>query len=122
MHAAIIPADPEQMITFRDLDDGALRDEIDAITGTPAVPVTIERYAMTMFAAGGDEERPANHRATVLCNWAETRNRPDTIRGDVVLLGPAVAGGHAPIVDNHKWWLIRFDNSQTEAAGLGTGD
>lgn len=124
MQVAVIPADPDEMIAFHEIADDAVAEEVNGLIGGTTEPINIGPYAMTMFAITGSPaaDLPANHRATVLCNWAEARNRPDTIKGDVVLMAPAVPGGHTPIGDTHKWWLIRFDNEQTEAAGLTVGD
>lgn len=121
MQVAVIPADPAEMVTFHEIANDAVQDEIDSLAGGATTPINIGRYAMTLFADvdRSAAESPVNHRATVLCNWAETRNRPDHIKGDVVLLGPAAPGGYTPIVDTHKWWLIRFDNEQSELAGVG---
>jgi hypothetical protein len=121
MQVAVIPADPAEMIAFHEIADDAVSEEINSLAGGTTTPIIISRYAMTLFADvdGKTAERPVNHRATVLCNWAEARNRPDNISGDVVLLGPAIPGGYTPIVDTHKWWLIRFDNELSELAGVG---
>lgn len=77
---------------------------------------------MTMYVneAHRVEEMPRNNRATVLANWAEAVRPDDILGGDVVLVGPMDTDGNdLPIVDTHKWWLIRFDNEQTELAGVG---
>ncbi|HEX9226149.1 MAG TPA: hypothetical protein VF885_05780 [Arthrobacter sp.] len=121
MQAAVIPADPGEMISFHEIADDTISEEISGLAGGPTEPIDISPYAMTMHF-GRSAGNAVNHRATVLCNWAGARNRPDHISGDVVLLGPAVDGGHTPIGDTHKWWLIRFDNEQTEVAGLTVGD
>ncbi|HEX9088887.1 MAG TPA: hypothetical protein VF867_15320 [Arthrobacter sp.] len=126
MQVALIPADPAEMITFRDVKDGDdLAGELSALVGGDFQALPISNYAMTMYRHynAKAEALPVNHRATVLANWAEVVHAADTISGDVVLTGPsAVDGTDLPIVDTHKWWLIRFDNQQTELAGLGVGD
>ena len=121
MQAALIPADPDEMITFHEIADDSIPEEISALVGGATESISVGSYAMTMHF-GRSAGNAVNHRATLLCNWAGARDRPDHISGDVVLLGPSVPGRHNPNVDAHKWWLIRFDNEQTVAAGLTVGD
>jgi hypothetical protein len=126
MQVALIPADPAQEITFHDIEKGegyiaALRE----LVAGDIESVTLERFAMTMYVNETHklEGLPANHRATVLANWADAVRADDIIGGDVVLTGPVNAAGEdTPIVDNHKWWLLRFDDEQTQAAAHGIGD
>jgi hypothetical protein len=120
MQIALIPADPSLKITFHDVekDNGYLAALQELVSGD-VQSVSLERYAMTMYLNenGKLEGLPANHRATVLAHWAEAVRSDDIIAGDVVLTGPIDgAGEDTPIVDNHKWWLLRFDDEQTEAA------
>lgn len=120
MQIALIPADPSLKITFHDLDKGTgYLEALQELVSGDIQAVTLQRYAMTMYLNenGKLEGLPANHRATVLAHWAEAVRSDDIITGDVVLTGPIDrAGEDTPIVDNHKWWLLRFDDEQTESS------
>lgn len=126
MQVAVIPADPSVEITFRDIEKGpGYLEALQELVAGDIQSVTLERYAMTMYVNenGKLENLPANHRATVLVHWAEAVRYDDIVHGDVVLTGPLdEAGEDTPIVDNHKWWLYRFDEEQTAAAAHGVGD
>lgn len=126
MQIAVIPADPSLDITFQDVDTdhGYLAALQERVAGDIEA-VTLHRYAMTMYLNenGKLEGRPVNRRATVLAHWAEAIRSDDFIVGDVVLTGPVdSAGEDTPIVDSHKWWLLRFNSEQAEAASSGFGD
>lgn len=126
MQVALIPANPAQDITFHDIEKGpGYLEALQGLVAGDIQSVTLERYAMTMYVNedGKLEGLPANHRATVLANWAEAVRADDIIAGDVVLTGPLDgAGEDTPIVDNHKWWLNRFDDEQTQLAAHGITD
>lgn len=123
MQVAVIPADPAEMITFREVKGGdALVDELRELVAGEIQSLAIRKYAMTMYVNETHrvDDLPRNHRATVLANWAEAVRPDDILGGDVVLVGPMDTDGNdLPIVDAHKWWLIRFDNEQSELAGVG---
>ncbi|QOD05661.1 DUF3846 domain-containing protein [Pseudarthrobacter sp. BIM B-2242] len=120
MQIALIPADPSLDITFHDVERGqGYLGALQELVSGDIQAVTLQRYAMTMYLNenGKLEGLPANHRATVLAHWAEAVRSDDIIAGDVVLTGPIdSAGEDTPIVDNHKWWLLRFDDEQTESS------
>ncbi len=126
MQVALIPADPALEISFHDIEKGpGYLEALQELVAGDIQSVTLARYAMTMYVNedGKLEGLPANHRATVLSNWAAAVRADDIIGGDVVLTGPVDgAGDDTPIVDNHKWWLFRFDDEQTAAAAHGIGD
>lgn len=120
MQIAVIPADPALDITFRDIDEeSGYLEALQELVSGDIQSVTLNRYAMTMYLNenGKLEGRPANHRATVLAHWANAIWADDVIAGDAVLTGPIDdAGEDTPIVDTHKWWLLRFN---AEAAAQG---
>jgi hypothetical protein len=123
MQVAVIPANPNEMITFRDVKGGdTLVDELRDLVAGEIQSLSIRNYAMTMYVNETHRVQglPRNHRATVLAGWAEDVRADDILGGDVVLVGPMDSDGNdLPIVDVHKAWLIRFDNEQSELAGVG---
>lgn len=118
MKIAVIPADPDLPLSFRDIScaesDEYLADLQDLVGGDiEAVRLTRRAMSMYLNETGKIERLPVNARATILAEWDNALRPGDTINGDAVLTGPMDNYGvDTPIVHTHQWWLVRFDAEQ----------